>query len=168
MYNVKKSVIALAGLLALVATFVSTAPLVGHGQGQTPFGLRRFYLTNTQHNGSEALTACAKGYHMASLFEIFDPSNLKYDTALGLTTEDSGFGPPKLGGWIRTGNLLSDNSDIVGQGNCNVWSSSDILDHGTEVRLPVFWEVGEPTRISPWDGAAIRCNAPIHVWCVQD
>ena len=40
---------------------------------------------------------------MASLGEIHDTSNLRYDTDLGLTLADSGFGPPIVFGWIRTG-----------------------------------------------------------------
>jgi hypothetical protein len=46
---------------------------------------------------------------MASMWEISDPSNLRYDTQLGVTTADSGFGPPAgtsfvaFFGWVRTG-----------------------------------------------------------------
>ena len=57
---------------------------------------RKFYLTQTGFTGSQALTACANGYHMASLWEILDPSNLRYNTTLGFTTQDSGFGPPSI------------------------------------------------------------------------
>jgi hypothetical protein len=66
-------------------------------------GPRKFYLTQDKFNGSEALTACAEGYHMASLWDIFDISNLNYDTTLGLTYDDSGSAPPSDNGWIRTG-----------------------------------------------------------------
>ena len=48
-------------------------------------GPRKFYLTQALHNGAQALSACAQGYHMASLWEIHDTSNLRYDTDLGLT-----------------------------------------------------------------------------------
>ena len=37
-------------------------------------GPRKFYLTKTEHNGAQALSACAPGYHMASLWEIHDPT----------------------------------------------------------------------------------------------
>jgi hypothetical protein len=65
---------------------------------------RSFYLTQTLFTGAQALTACAKGYHMASLWEIFDVSNLKYNKTLGFsfTFSHSGSGP--AGGireWIR-------------------------------------------------------------------
>ena len=45
-------------------------------------GARKYYLTLPQFEGDQVLTACARGYHMASLFEILDTSNLRYDTTL--------------------------------------------------------------------------------------
>ena len=42
-----------------------------------------FYLTRTTHVGNQVLTACAAGYHMASLWEILDPSNLKSQHGIG-------------------------------------------------------------------------------------
>src|SRR5207245_10636606 len=59
-------------------------------------GRRRFYLTNESFQGNQAITACASGYHMASRFEILDVSVLQYDTGKGLTTDDSGAGPPSM------------------------------------------------------------------------
>ncbi len=72
--------------------------LVGQAQQlqtlQTTLGgvakARKFYLTRENtFDGSEAPSACAAGYHMASLWEIFDPSNLVYDTALGHPSGDA-------------------------------------------------------------------------------
>ena len=74
--------------------------------------------------------ACAQGYHMSSLREIFDTSNLRYDTDLGQTLADSGFGPPNFFGWIRTG-ALATGDNIPGRGNCNAWSSASMSDLGT-------------------------------------
>src|SRR5262245_7913813 len=45
----------------------------------------RFYLSTDTFDGAHALAACSQGFHMASLWEIFDPTNLKYDTTLGQT-----------------------------------------------------------------------------------
>jgi hypothetical protein len=171
MFSFKRSLIALGGMLVIVGTLATLMPLVSRGQGGNPFNRdtrKSYYLTQTTHNGSQPLTACAAGYHMASLWEIFDTSNLKYDTALGLTTADSGLGPPHVAGWIRTGSVTAETGNVAGIGNCNAWMSADANDFGTEVRLPVFWNFTSATDISPWDAAVIRCNAPIHVWCVQD
>ena len=65
---------------------------------------RAFYVTSVGHKGDAASTACESGFHMASIWEIIDVSNLRYDTARGFTRPDSGSGPPQWEeGWIRTG-----------------------------------------------------------------
>ena len=45
--------------------------------------LRRFYMTSTQVLGDAPLAACAARYHMASLWEILDPTSFQYETSLG-------------------------------------------------------------------------------------
>ena len=149
----------------------------------TAFGAkepRKFYLTVDSFTGSQALTACAEGYHMASLWEIFDFSSLKYDTTLGFTVDDSGFGPPTSAvgldpdfggsGWIRTGNISSGISQIAGVDNCFVWTSSSNEHFGTIAGLNQFW--GNPANvISPWFAPHpffTNCASAFSVWCVQD
>ena len=86
---------ALVGGLLLMQTLIAPVAFAGP---------REFYLTKTSFDGAHALTACASGFHMASLWEIFNVSVLEYDTSLGFTSADSGFGPPTVqNGWIRTG-----------------------------------------------------------------
>jgi len=102
-------------------------------------GPRKFYLTKTlDHDGAEALSACAEGYHMASMWEIHEPSNLRYDTTLGLTTADSGFGAPIDSGWIRTG-FSANGSTTPGRSNCNGWTTSATTSYGTRVSLEDHW-----------------------------
>jgi len=130
-------------------------------------GPRAFYLTTTEHTGDHALTACAAGFHMASLWEIRDPSNLTYDATLGHTAPDSGSGPPSdIGpdtlGWVRTG-MASGNH------NCNTWMSA--ATGGTVVGLPPgeSWELPVPTTsIRPWFAVSEACSTPKRVWCVED
>ena len=179
MFSIKRSLIALVGLLVLVGVVAAVIPLVGRGQGQdkTPFAQRTFYLTRTQHNGSQALNACAQGYHMASLWEIFDTSNLRYNIALGFTQSDSGFGPPSgfalenpinAAGWIRTGGPLF-NGGVPGPANCSVWTEDSGGDLGTVVFLENNWGQQSPTTvISPWVAATRGCSSAVRVWCVQD
>jgi hypothetical protein len=89
-------------------------------------GPRMFYLTQTAVPGDQALTACAVGYHMASLWEIHEPSNLRYNTRLGVTQDDSGFGPPTgMEGWMRTGSV-NNVQNQPGLANCNSWTSHDL------------------------------------------
>jgi hypothetical protein len=129
-------------------------------------GPRKFYLTKNQYVGSQALTACAAGYHMAALWEIHEPALLRYDTELGATEDDSGFGPPAIPGWIRTGNLSSSGPG-PGRSNCKAWTSAGGLDAGSTLQLDLGWEF-DARAISPWQGSPQMCSLPHAVWCVQD
>ena len=131
---------------------------------------RQFYLTQTPYNGAEALTACAVGYHMASLWEIHDPTNLRYNRALGAITEDSGFGPPSLQfGWIRTGTHPSSNiSSIPGRANCSAWTSDSLAQDGTKAELPDTWNSPAGLLVAPWIVSTAACGSGVPVWCVQD
>src|SRR5689334_22310310 len=51
---------------------------------------RRFYLSTATAQGNKALDACAHGYHMASRFELLDPTVLQYDVSVGVTADDAG------------------------------------------------------------------------------
>jgi hypothetical protein len=126
-----------------------------------------YYLTKTEHAGDSVLTACAAGFHMASLWEIFDPSNLRYDTVLGQTADDAGSGPPtRHFGWIRTG-AGSGSSGIPGESNCRAWTTADPSTAGTIAALASDW--GESLFLTdPWQGGSALCTAPQPVWCVED
>ena len=138
-------------------------------------GLRGYYLTQGTYNGADAdgtdgngAGVCADGYHFASLWEILDPSNLKYDTDLGMVRDDSGQGPPTFsffGGWMRTG-YFPNTSNTPGMGNCNAWSSSSDSDWGTYARLPHDWPAEQDIHV--WEVYAPWCNVNRYVWCVAD
>ncbi len=133
---------------------------------------RRFYLTIGIFNGANADNPnnCAEGYHFASLFEIFDPSNLEYESSLGQTRADSGEGPPSSGpGWARTG-VGGAVAGAPGQVNCNVWSSPLSGDFGTLVTLPNDWEgvLAPAENVLPWVTGDIPCNTSHPIWCVED
>ena len=128
---------------------------------------RHFYLTNANYLPNAALTACGVGYHMASLWEILDVSNLTYDYAhpAAYTQADSGYGPPSNWyGWVRTGGSSS-NSSTAGSGNCLNWSSNSGSDYGVAVRLSNTWETA-PGDISTWDATSFNCTFISPVWCV--
>lgn len=139
----------------------NAAVLSAAGQG------RHFYLTKTNYYPDQALTACASGYHMASLWELYDVSNLIYDYNHpdAYTMDDSGYGPPsQRNGWVRTG-YSSSFSSIAGTGNCNNWSSRSNTHYGVSVRLSNMWETA-PGDIGPWDATSFACNFAGPVWCV--
>jgi len=171
MFSFKRSLIALVGILLIVGTFATLMPLISLGQGGNPLTRdprKSYYLTQTQHNGGQALSACAAGYHMASLWEILDTSNVRYNTVVGLTQADSGFGPPtNTSGWIRTGAVATGSSG-PGFGNCNAWMGASSLDEGTIVALTPSWDSADVKVISPWLSFTSSCNSNRHVWCMQD
>ncbi len=151
--------------------------LVGQAQQlqtlQTTLGgvakARKFYLTRENtFDGSEAPSACAAGYHMASLWEIFDPSNLVYDTALGHPSGD-GSGPPEFNiGWIRTGGGSGvGQNDTPGERNCGAYTINDADTKGTVAALQTNWTSGAGV-IDPWVASTRACDQPVFVWCVQN
>jgi hypothetical protein len=144
---------------------VAAAPQV---EPNTLLGVRQFYLSRTPVQGNAALSACANGYHFASLWEIADPSNLRYNRSLGFTRDDSGSGPPSgvFPGWVRTG-YSSSNSSTAGEGNCNGWTSQSFDDYGTAALLHSSWTAGGED-IGVWSVIVQRCDVAYRVWCIED
>jgi hypothetical protein len=135
-------------------------------------GVRQFYLTKKPVEAYQAPTACAQGYHFASLWEMADPSSLQYNTSLGLTSADSGAGPPTAiqrvaaQGWVRTGYEAS-LSGVAGRANCNAWRSGPLIGSGTVASLPSDWAGGEQD-VGVWNVDTRACDTSARVWCVQD
>jgi hypothetical protein len=126
--------------------------------------MRQYYLAAPVLDDTQAISACADGYHMASLWEILDTSNLKYNTSLGLYQGDSGSGPPTVWqGWVRTG-YGSYNLDTAGQANCSAWSTTS--GYGTTAGLPANWT--GVADIHVWNVSTSSCGLPAKVWCVED
>ncbi|MFC2055504.1 hypothetical protein ACFLV7_14590 [Chloroflexota bacterium] len=135
--------------------------------------MRQYYLTKEPFKGSKpggsngsSAGVCANGYHFASLWEILDPSNLKYDTILGDDHRDSGKGPPSFTlGWVRTG-YSSNNSHNPGLANCSSWELES--GFGTVVSLTTNWTDSSNRDIFVWDAALHPCSQEVQVWCIED
>jgi len=157
--------IAGVGYLALGMDSVSASSPQAVAAGTT--GLRQYYLSTgtVLVDGSDATTACASGYHMASLWEIYEPSNLEYNIDLGATADDSGLGPAASYGWVRTG-WGANTGVIPGQANCNAWTSNDVGHNGTLVKLESDWQ--HPSGIPNWYSIGDSCNKKYAVWCIED
>ena len=158
---------ALVSFLALAGGIASAAESVTAPAAST--GMRQYYLTEVSSavQGDEALNACEELYHMASLWEIADPSNLEYNTELGLVANDGGQGPPtNNNGWVRTG-YGSDTSNVPGRGNCAIWTSDDGTHYGTVVALPETWTAGSDD-LGVWTASVLECNLSARVWCIED
>ena len=125
---------------------------------------RQYYLSKVPKDGTEVDTACAQGYHFASLWEILDTSNLRYNLDLGAKNLDGGQGPPTSGGgWIRTGYTTSD-SGGAGKANCKNWSETNAT--GSSITLASDWTTGG--EMGPWKVDSINCDTDLLVWCVED
>jgi len=140
----------------------------------TRSGQRLFYLSQNSADGASATYACHPGFHLASVWELLDPSNLVYDKTLGVTVANAGSGPPAdntgtpgpTDGWIRDGLTSS-------SGNCSAWSSGSSNENGTLAafyRNGVFGfpDVGNGSEASAWGLRGAACNVPQNVWCVED
>jgi hypothetical protein len=130
-------------------------------------GMRQFYLTEFDYPANAAKTACVGGYHFASLWELADPSNLKYNTSLGAIEADSGQGPrSELAGWVRTG-YTSNTSTTPGQANCAAWTTVGESQGGTTAVLPSAWTSGVQD-MGVWYVNTFPCNTSSRVWCIED
>lgn len=125
--------------------------------------LRRYLLTQGTFDGSQPLSACQDGFHMASMWELAETSNLQYDYILGFNLDDGGTGPPTTGGWIRTGSVDDSGS------NCSGWSVNFSNQDGSAVFLqaPNLWD-SPGVLISPWTVIGQQCNVGASVWCIED
>lgn len=161
---------ALRGIPISTATPASENVLQYNGSLWAPTSIdtrRQFYLTTTTVVGNAAITACAAGYHMASMWEIFEVSTLKYNTGIGYTATDSGSGPPaSIAGWIRTG-VPSFTNTVPGNANCSSWTSNSAAHSGTRVNLQPQWASASEFT-APWDSTVQTCNATSRVWCVEN
>ena len=126
-----------------------------------------FYLSLATYQGDQVKLSCAPGYHVASLWEILDTSNLRYNTSLGKTAADSGAGPPTAPaiGWVRTG-YDTTTTGIIGNVNCEGWTRGDSEATGTWVRLPNVWTAGLEDLLG-WEVAQGLCSNHLSVWCIE-
>jgi len=130
---------------------------------------RQYYLTTGLHSGSQAISACASGYHMASVWEIYDPTNLEYNRTLGATDHDSGSGPPTwYSGWIRTGFMSVSDANPVGTANCGAYTTSSSASYGTTIKLVNEWQNPTIVDLFVWDAMLVGCNNQMRVWCAAD
>ncbi len=167
--SVALTVVAAGLYLALTGGSAQAAPQAAPvaAPGGASDGMRQFYLTPSGRLGGTATGGCATGYHMASIWEIADPSNLKYNTALGLAMPDSGSGPPSnRNGWVRTG-YGNDTSTVIGQANCDGWDSSSSDHNGTVANLPQEWTAGWED-LNVWSMIVLSCGGSRRVWCIED
>lgn len=172
----------LQGNLAVQNALVDTAALDIEGSRATggnvcgdencsPRGARRYYLTESEHTGATALTACTAGYHMASVWEIDTLSNLEYAAvpARGVSSTpdrgDQGSGPPFKSGWIRTGHVPGATGVPTSLSNCLAYSTNS--GFGT-LALPRPRVSSTDVNVGSWFLEQRDCSLTESVWCVED
>jgi hypothetical protein len=129
---------------------------------------RRFYLSQDSHAATDAPTACDPGFHFSTLSEMVQPASLQYDVTRGKTLADSGRGAPAARfGWVRTGGDAS-SSNLLGDGNCEAWSTNSGASRGTLVFIKHDWEISAVDPRWIWYSDIGQCSATASVWCVQD
>src|ERR1700730_5640524 len=160
----------LASALLLSAASILMQPAHADAPTTQVDARRAFYLTKGRFNGGKALTACATGYHMASIWEVKETALLRYDNTLGRNDGDSIHGgPPSITatdstglGWIRAGSNLR---------NCKQWTSSSASDFGTQGALFINPNNNSEPNWAVGDGGicdVVSSNTHLGVWCVQD
>lgn len=128
--------------------------------------VKNFYLTALTYMGTQALTACDSGFHMASKWELQDLSRLTYakdeSGALGDDHDLGSGGQPvtDVGGWIRTG-YKSPGGSNAGQANCDIWSNTaaqGTMAYIDGLKFPLEWSQSTAGCVS----------TVIRVWCIED
>jgi hypothetical protein len=138
---------------------------------------KMYYLTVTSFTGGDAIKACDPRFHMASISEIKDPSNLQYATrstpAYDAPTYDQGLGPPSNHmGWVRSGVYPQSGFAYA----CDVYLTGSDLLKDTMMTLYTFWfdarssiPASQPDHVWwQWHAAYHPCSQPEPVWCVED
>lgn len=168
-------------LVILCAAVVVFQPRVASAQ-------KLFYLTNVAYMAPQAPTACAAGFHMASIPELYNTAGLQYyynfpqAIAIG-SAGDQGEGLP-VGylGYVRTGmNSTTTLTYAPAQyiPDCNNWTSSgssgNYYDLGIQIgfNYQLQWPnyttapAGQLTAVG-WFYDIEACNVARWVWCIQN
>jgi hypothetical protein len=126
-------------------------------------GGRRYYLTNATGTGAAAGSACADGFHLAPVSELFETSArvLTYDTLRAAAQQAPlGKGPPaNVLGWATSGEATLDCSGGAASGLAVYLDGTTVLPEQQALKS---------SRVSQWVGERSPCGTAHFVWCVED
>jgi hypothetical protein len=156
---------------------------------------KMYYLTVTGFAGGDAITACDSGFHMASISEIQDPSNLQYatgsttrSTTRSTTVYDSIVAlvdsPPLTRSTTRRATVYDSIVALVDQPPFDQ-ASDQFPDHTGWVRTEADSLTGLVNNCDVWRSSSDQqsgttyaawwqltqtasCSQPEPVWCVED
>jgi len=155
----------LTGVAFLSASFWTSLVLAGPEPKVVVPIERSFYLTVDRYQGNSTKTACAVGYHFASISELAGWKSMVYNTVLGLTVDDRE-GTMGGEGWARV--VVLNDWD-----NCYDWTSNLHDENGLAVvgetaGLSMYRLATDPSS-SPWNFSGHQyCDETLRVWCVSD
>jgi len=124
---------------------------------------RRYYLTDTGFVSATSVpTACAAGYHLASLYELAPGNALQYNSNLGDGPAGNGdTGPPapfnNYLGWHASGTNAAGDT-------CSGWSTNSSAQTGRAGGYTIDETTGFPT----WRSLTVDCDLTAQVWCIED
>jgi hypothetical protein len=126
-------------------------------------GGKRYYLSTIPDTGAAAGGACADGFHLAPVSELFETSALvlTYDT-LRLEAKQAplGEGPPaNVLGWAASGEATLDCSGGAANGLAVYLDGTTVLPEQQALKS---------SRVSQWVGERSPCGTAHFVWCVED
>ena len=155
------------------ATNEAVSTLQATGNDGIPARAKMYYLTENTFDGGDAIMACDFGFHMASISEIQDPSNLQYANR-STAAYDSLVDGQRLGapsnrmGWVRSGVYSP-----LGVYDCGDWRGKYDTQLGNTLALYDFWYASEHeqpvSHLNTWWQAARQiCSQPKPVWCAEN
>ena len=134
---------------------------------------KRYYLTASGFTDADAITACDSGFHIASISEIQNPSNLQFrgTPAFDSPAYDQKLGPPlDTIGWVRSGGNVQ--PEIGHEVDYGVYYEADYkivpkdidygvyyeADYGAYYGLEIYYSVYQSLS-DPQHQPELRCSA---------
>ncbi len=130
-------------------------------------GARLFYITPAQVPANQASSACAAGFHFASITELRTAGNLEYAEVLGYHFSEAGIsaGPASVAALARSGEPGASSSQVA----CSDWTSTSNADKAPLLFAPFYSTVSSGATLPhEWVASLAGCGDPFRVWCIAD
>jgi hypothetical protein len=146
--------VALGGMVGFSRAGEAVGTLQATDNASVPSKPKMYYLTKNTFNGGDAIKSCDPRFHMASISEIQDPSNMQYAASLSSAyapaRDQESVPPNQQDGWVRPGFSAALPADLLpmAQTNCDLSTTRTREVFGTTVHIP------SPNVVpitNPWD-----------------
>jgi hypothetical protein len=160
-----RDISAMLFLVIICAAVVVCLPRVASAQ-------KLYYVTKNTYPANKALSACAPGFHMASIAELANPSALHYYynySQAYIMSAGQGQGPPTgRDGWIYSSQYVPHSGHPFQ--DCREWTSNSSNDSGNYAWFNVMYPYATmPEAVMLLlQTTTAPCDNIIPVWCVQN